>query len=384
MSNQNISASTETPDGSSAPIPFGNKLAATAFMCVMLGGGLQVILATRKIEWSDVPHTRADFTHGISADTLGKQIDQKLPLRPALIAGANSLRYLLLRGGGDQVRAGRENWLFLTEELSYHADANSHLDARADLLGAASSALEREGVKLVVALVPDKVRIYPQHVRGGMPEFNRTRYQDAIHALQTRGVNVVDLLKPLALAAAAGEVYYRTDTHWNQSGALVAAKAIAAEVRRLSPDLETTLFATEKDGVEAGRPGDLIRLMGLENTPDFLRPQPDRETLLLTRQTSAENSGGLFGDASVPVVLTGTSYSLRANFHGFLQQELAAKVLNTAKDGGGFLQSTTEYLKDESFRTSKPKIIIWELPERFLGMKLEEEPKWLQTVGLHN
>jgi alginate O-acetyltransferase complex protein AlgJ len=85
----------------------------------------------------------------------------------------------------------------------------------------------------------------------------------------------------------------------------------------------------------------------------------------------------------VPVVLTGTSYSLRANFHGFLQQELAAKVLNTAKDGGGFLQAATEYLKDESFRSSKPKVLIWELPERFLGMKLDDEAKWLQTVGLH-
>jgi alginate O-acetyltransferase complex protein AlgJ len=84
----------------------------------------------------------------------------------------------------------------------------------------------------------------------------------------------------------------------------------------------------------------------------------------------------------MPVVLTGTSYSQRGNFHGFLQQALSAKVLNTAKDGGGFLHGATQYLKDEAFRSSKPKVLIWEVPERFLGAEPEGEEKWLQTVGL--
>ncbi len=382
MLNKDISAITETPTGSGMPIPFGDKLAAVAFICVMLGGAWQIIQALRQIEWHDVPHAWMDIRQGRTTDVLGKQLDQKLPERSTLIASANSLSYLLFRSGGDQVRVGRDGWLFLTEELRFYPDAKNNLAARADLLGAASSALERDGVKLVIVLVPDKARIYPEHLIGGLPDYNRTRYQDALSALQARGVNVVDLLKPLTLAAAKDEVYYRTDTHWNQNGAQVAAEAIATEVHRLNVDLDTTAFTTEKNGAETERPGDLIRMMGLEDVPNFLRPLPDRERLLTTRQTSVDNSGGLFGDASVPVVLTGTSYSLRANFHGFLQQALAAKVLNTAKDGGGFLQAATEYLKDESFRSSKPKVLIWEVPERFLGMKLEGETKWLQTVGL--
>jgi alginate O-acetyltransferase complex protein AlgJ len=84
----------------------------------------------------------------------------------------------------------------------------------------------------------------------------------------------------------------------------------------------------------------------------------------------------------VPVVLTGTSYSLRANFAGFLQQALTAKVLNAAKDGGGFLLATTQYLKDDAFRSAKPKLLLWELPERFLYSPLVEEPQWLKNVGL--
>jgi len=366
----------------STPVTFAEKLAGVILLCVMLGGVWQIIQAARQVEWPEVPQTWMDFREGKTANALEKQLDRKLPARPTLIATANSLRYLLLRSGGDQVRVGRDGWLYFTDELKFHAYANNHLIARADLLGAASKALERDGVKLVIALVPDKARIYPQHLpEKTIPGYNRSRYQDMLGTLQARNVAVVDLLKPLAQAAMNGETYYRTDTHWNQSGAQIAAAAIAAEVRRLNVDLGTTEFATEKNAVESERPGDLIRLMGLENTPNFLRPTPDHEAQMATHQTSA-GKGGLFGDASVPVVLTGTSYSLRGNFHGFLQQALSAKVLNAAKDGGGFLQATTQYLKDEAFRSSKPKVLIWEVPERFLGTELEGEEKWLETVGL--
>lgn len=382
MSNEEVSAITAIPVDTDRPASSGAAFAALAFVFVMLGGAWQVIQASQQIGLDDVPHTWADFRQGRTTAALEKQLDQNLPGRETLIATANSLRYLLARSGGEQVRVGDDGWLFLTDELRYHDDAKRNLTARAELLHLASVALERRGIKLVVALVPDKARLYSVHLPGEFPDYNRTRYQDALSALQARGVDVVDLLGPLTLAAKNGEVYYRSDTHWNQTGAQAVAAAIATEVRRLGLALAETEFATEKSGAEKERPGDLIRLMGLENAPNALRPMPDRETPLVTRQTSADSSNSLFGDASVEVVLTGTSYSLRGNFHGFLQQALAAQVLNTAKDGGGLLEAATEYLKDEAFRSSPPKVLIWEVPERFLGAKLEGETGWLQEAGL--
>ena len=121
--------------------------------------------------------------------------------------------------------------------------------------------------------------------------------------------------------------------------------------------------------------------MGLGDTAKMLGLQPDTETPVVTQQSSAENTG-LFGESAVPVVLTGTSYSMRANFADFLQQALSAKVLNAARYGGGFLQATTQYLRDDAFRSSKPKVLLWEIPERFLWRKLDEESRWLRTTGL--
>jgi alginate O-acetyltransferase complex protein AlgJ len=122
--------------------------------------------------------------------------------------------------------------------------------------------------------------------------------------------------------------------------------------------------------------------MGVDKAPSMLRPRSDQEAVVTTQQTSEDASAGLFGDAQVPVVLTGTSYSLRGNFHGYLQQALSTKILNTAKDGGGFLTAAEAYFKDDAFLSAKPKVLVWEVPERFLHTKLSNPKDWPKRVGL--
>ena len=378
MSNKDFSAA-------DLPAPASSRYAAVAaatFLCVMLAGLWQIVAAAWHPGQLDFPRTWLDFREGRSTGALEKQLDHKLPARTTLIATANSLRYLLIRGGGDQVRVGHDGWLFLTEELRFDADGKANLDARAKLFGGAARGLDRQGVKLVVALVPDKARLYAGKLSSGhYPAYNLSRYEDALAALRKQNVAIVDLWAPLAAGASQGQVYYSSDTHWNQAGAQIAAEAVAVDVRKLGVELEKTTFATAATGAKTERPGDLIRLMGLADTPNMLRPPSDTEMPMVTKQTSVEAAAGLFGDATVPVALTGTSYSLRGNFHGFLQQALTAKVLNTAKDGGGLLQAPTAYLMDDAFKSSRPKVLVWEVPERFLYTKLDDEPKWLKKVG---
>jgi len=357
--------------------------AALTLVGVMALGALQIIAATQTPGGLDFPRSWTDFREGRTTGTLERQLDQKLPARTTLIAVANSARYMLTGSGGDQVRNGKDGWLFLTDELRFEADGNANLNARAELLKTASQSLARQGIHLIVALVPDKARLYSSRLANRTyPAYLDSRYTDALLALRQRSVAVIDLLQPLASGARSSNMYYRTDTHWNQSGARVAAEAIARSVRQLRLDIDQTKFDTAHVGLQAERAGDLIRLMGLDGMPNFLRPLPDSESPLVTRQTSVDAADGLFGDTAMPVVLTGTSYSLRGNFHGFLQQALSAKVLNAAKDGGGFLQSTTAYLHDEAFATAKPKVLIWELPERFLLSPLTDEAGWLDKSGL--
>lgn len=357
--------------------------AAITLAVVMVVGVWETLRAVGQIKPADFPHTWTDFREGRATNGLEKQIEQKLPVRSELIAFANSARFFITGGGGEQVRVGTSGWLFLTEEMRFDSAGDTHLAKRVDLLGAATRKLDSMGVKLVVALVPDKARVYADKLKGSQyPEYNQKRYQDTLMAMRAHNVTVVDLLGPMTAGAAKSDVYYRTDTHWNQVGAKIAAEAVAAAVRQLGVVLSPTQFETQPSAEAVQRPGDLIRLMGLEHTPDALRPHADTEVPMSTSEKSAGNSVGLFGDAAVSVVLTGTSYSLRGNFHGYLQQALETRVLNAAKDGGGFLQATTAYLIDESFRSTKPAVLVWEIPERFMLTAIDGESTWLNKVGL--
>ncbi len=375
------------PSASASASTLPATLCALTLVAVMALGAVQVVGSVRT--GLDFPQTLSDFREGRSTQTLEKQIDLKLPQRATLIAGANSLSYTLMGGAGDQVRLGRDDWLYLTDEVRFHPDAQANQAARIDLLGRTAQALSKRGVRLIVVLVPDKARVHPQFLRwplageGRLPAQTRDRYGLALNALRAQSVTTVDLLTPLSAEARATPVYYRTDTHWNQDGARIAAQAVAAVVRDTELALESAAFTTDSPGAASERPGDLIRLMGLSNAPNALRPLPDREALLTTRPTRAPTAGGLLGDAdATPVTLVGTSYSLRGNFHGFLQQALSARVLNAARDGGGFLQAATDYIKDDAFTSSPPQVLVWELPERFLGVPLDQESTWLKQAGL--
>lgn len=367
----------------SSPISRHVLLSALTFFCVMLAGAWQIIAVTLQTDSLVFPRTWTDFREGRTTGGLEKQLDHNLPARATLISTANTVRFALTRGTGEQVRVGKNGWLFLTDELRYEPQGAAHLRVRTEVFGAAARALDQQGVKLVVALVPDKARVYShQLTNGSYPDYNRSRYQDALTSLRSNGVITVDLLKPLTLAAQQRDVYYHSDTHWNQTGAQVAAKEVSLAISKLGFDFEKTTFNTTGNGTETERTGDLIHLMGLGETPKALRPRADMEMPVVTRQSSADSATGLFGEIVVPIVLTGTSYSLRGNFHGFLQEALSVKILNTAKDGGGLLQAGAAYLTDNAFLSAKPKILVWEVPERFLYPKLSDETSWLKKVGL--
>jgi alginate O-acetyltransferase complex protein AlgJ len=374
--------------------PKHTLLCGVFFCATMAFGAYQIMAAALDPAGLDYPRGLTNFREGVSTQALEKQLDQKMPIRQGFIAIANATRYQLFGGGGEQVRVGKGGWLFLNDELRFegedgktkNANPELALKARMDLIGESSKRLEAQGVKLVVALVPDKARLYADYLGNSTyPAYNQARYSDALKSLEARKVVTVNLLEPFTQAMRSrrdDELYYRTDTHWNQRGAKIAAREISLIVAGLKLEIERTEFKTKPVSIAQDRSGDLIRMMGLEQVPNMLRPQPDQEASEVTAQRGAQKAGqGLFGDSAVPVVLTGTSYSLRGNFHGYLQESLSAKVLNTAKDGGGFLQALTAYLKDEAYQAAKPKVLIWEVPERMLRSPLEGETTWLQKIS---
>jgi alginate O-acetyltransferase complex protein AlgJ len=371
-------------------------LCAAVMLGIMSWGSYQTLHVLSNGKNKNIPWTAKDALEGPTTAAINAALDKQMPGREDLITLANSGRYLLLSGAGDDVRLGQDGWLFLTEEIRYQPDVSQRRESRVQLIAQVAAAMQSRQIELSVALVPDKARVYEKQL--GSNEINPAalqRQQDLAARLMHAGVKVVNLQAPLQTAAMLGAdqqtVYYRSDTHWNQTGAQIAAQHIAQQLSPLVKLQPNTTFRTTQPPSAAPRPGDLLRLMGLDKAPGWMRPPLDLESPASTQAdasaTSAPAKGlSLLGDAGLaepPVVLLGTSYSQRGNFHGYLQQALQAQVLNMSKDGGGLLQSASDYFKDDAFKTSPPQLIVWEIPERMFDLPPEkDESNWFKKLGL--
>ncbi|MBA7714020.1 putative alginate O-acetylase AlgJ [subsurface metagenome] len=85
---------------------------------------------------------------------------------------------------------------------------------------------------------------------------------------------------------------------------------------------------------------------------------------------TGESTLGLFDKLQIPVALVGTSYSAGEawNFDGALKAALEADVLNVAKEGQGPFVPMKKYLESPALDDPRPDVIIWEIPERHLGI----------------
>ncbi|HYI08383.1 MAG TPA: cell division protein FtsQ [Thermoanaerobaculia bacterium] len=356
-----------------------------AMLACLLWGAYQASVALmRPAEEPAIPRGRQALLDGRMTRTFEKRFNSSLPARAQLIAAANSIRYMVTRGAPDGVRVGRDGWLFLSEELEYHQSSGSNLRRRVELAARVNDALRARNIALVVAVVPDKARVYERYLPGGrQPVSAASRYDDFVRAAWAKGLTVPDLATALKEASRKQDVYYRTDTHWNQAGARVVATELASAVAALNLGLPQSSFRTVPRGGEESGPNDLLRLMGLSDVTDSFRPRGDREIPVETVKSDAATDAGaddLFGDSGTPVALVGSSYSQRANFHGSLQEALRADVLNAAQDDAQFMKALQRYLSNAAFKEAPPQLIVWELPERYLTAPLLDEGAWIDGV----
>jgi len=336
----------------------GPRLAAASVLVVaMLAGGIQLGLATTTVARSGT----AAPLHDTAA--LERTLEGELPARQTMIGMVNALRFRLLGGASDQVRLGTGGWIFLKAELLPRPEASRSIRSRAAAVVRLQRQLAARGTRLLIAVSPNKTRIEAAHLRGGLPEgFPVAGYAQFQNLLRAAQVDTVDLASPLS--AAGGERYYRTDTHWNVRGAAVAARALSKTLSSWNIQGSQS-FVTRPTAPLQERPGDLLRLMGLEHVPDGWRPAADHERPVETTELGS-SSAGLLG-AGDSVVLVGSSYCLRGNFQGALEQALGHTVVNAAREGADYAGSLREYLADPTFAAAPPRVLIWEIPERFLA-----------------
>ncbi len=166
---------------------------------------------------------------------------------------------------------GRDGWFFYGDDkaIEDYAEVDPMTpEALANWRAAVQRArdwLQARGISYVFTIAPDKHVIYAEHMPATIARVGDVARADQLFtALQDTGL-AVDVRPALFEAKAHERIYQRTDTHWNDRGALAAYRQVIAAVRARVPATPPAWTRGDFEAVDRTIEGlDLAGMMGLK------------------------------------------------------------------------------------------------------------------------
>lgn len=182
---------------------------------------------------------------------------ERLCARNKLIAFNSELTSLLTGGTymeSTQVLLGKNNWLFYKTELDGHPlwdymginhFTDEELAAIAANLVSMRDGFNERGVDFYVTALPNKEIIYEEYMPDTVARVDEVSRAEQLADYIWDNTNLVYVYPKQALldAKAEGQIYYQTDTHWNQKGAFVGMQQLMHEAYGVeAKDLDSVSF----------------------------------------------------------------------------------------------------------------------------------------------
>lgn len=182
---------------------------------------------------------------------------ERLCARNKLIAFNSELTSLLTGGTymeSTQVLLGKNNWLFYKTELDGHPlwdymginhFTDDELAAIAANLVSMRDGFNALGVDFYVTALPNKEIIYEEYMPDTVARVDEVSRAEQLADYIWDNTDLVYVYPKQALldAKAEGQIYYQTDTHWNQKGAFVGMQQLMHEAYGVdAKDLDSVSF----------------------------------------------------------------------------------------------------------------------------------------------
>ena len=223
------------------------------------------------------------------ADDFSRWFEDHFGLRSTLVRWYGESRLFLLGvSPSTAVVNGRDDWFFYADDKAledYMSEDPLTPEGIAnwrEALVRARAWLQARHIAYVFLIAPDKHFVYPEQMPPTILRVSAMSRTDQLYGgLQDTGF-VVDVRPALLAAKARERIYFKTDTHWNDRGALVAYQAIINAVRAQAPAVPAPW--TREDFAPVTRVtegGDLAAMMGLKRVlrEEDLALEPKRPRL---------------------------------------------------------------------------------------------------------
>lgn len=279
--------------------------------------------------------------------------------RTKLIAFNTELTSLLTGGTymeSTQVLKGKNDWLFYKTEMDGHPIwdymginhfTDEELAAMAANLTQMRDYFENErGIDFYITALPNKEVIYEENMPDTIARVNEVSRSEQVAEYMWANTDLTYIYPKQQLLEAKDkyQIYYSTDTHWNQLGAFIGLQEIFKEAYGTHADLDSVSFRVDTETFA----GDLATIAGV--TADY-----SQDTYYVFEQESAD-----------PVQYRDeVCFVVGDSFSGFLS--------TIAK--GYYKEVHWIYTRDftmDKVDELQPDVIIWETVERYMETFLNE------------
>jgi alginate O-acetyltransferase complex protein AlgJ len=168
------------------------------------------------------------------------------------------------------VLSGRDGWFFYADDRGTEDYAsNDPLTPEAianwrNTIVRAQRWLRARGIGYVFAIAPDKHVLYAEELPASFERVGAMSRTDQLYGSLADTGALVDLRPALFEAKVHERIYQKTDTHWNDRGALVAYQTLITAARAQVPSIPAAWTRADFDAVDREVPGmDLAGMMGL-------------------------------------------------------------------------------------------------------------------------
>ncbi len=299
--------------------------------------------------------------------------DDQFGFREPLVKFYNIAKYMIGDSPSDNVLIGKNDWLYLKggKRGRYYKPIQDYrhitqyspveLDNFASALQAKKDWLERQGIKYLFVIAPNKHTIYPEYLPDYLTQIRPKSACDQLYEYlnQNTELSLVDLRDQLkAQKSPKHLLYYKTDTHWNELGLNFVQFSIASEIFKMfSGQLKPVLYPYSDFSFVIKRDGDLAQMMGLQ---DFLQETEPR-------LNGDKRIKVLEPEGRQPITVSCDNASLRALVSGdsFFEPMIPTfskyfREITYSWDRADY-ENLSKFLK-----LGKPDIVIEELTERKL------------------
>ncbi len=170
-----------------------------------------------------------------------------------------------------KVILGNNRWLFYgDEDIPYFRGVQpltpAELDGWQKRLEERQAWLADRGIPYLLVFTPVKSTVYPEYMPRAYNRIGTLSRLDQLmaHLKAHSGLKVIDLRTAILDEKSRNQVFYRTDTHWNNRGTYVGYTEIIKTLSRWFPELEVipiSAFEEFHTYFQAGR--DLPTLLGM-------------------------------------------------------------------------------------------------------------------------